>query len=211
MLHVPRVLKMGGFALVALALVGALTVPMMATAQGPTSTPTTSVGGATAEATTEATTEATQAAEPTRLPPCPLPDGVAAQTASATEAPGDLATTAATEAATADSTAAATEPPLFEPGYLGIAGEDVDTCGTKVVDVLPDSPAQVAGVQVDDVVVGVGMTGYPGVLALREYITTQPIGAELELVVRRNGEEVILPVTLGARPSVIPPTVTPAN
>lgn len=209
----PRIVTMGGVALAALAVLSVLTAPLIVSAQGPTRTPTVAAP-ATDEPTSDATTAATQAVQPTRLPPCPLPAGDTGQTASATETPTKAVTSAATQVGTeetAEATAAATEPPPFEPGYLGIAGEDADSCGTRVVDVLPDSPAEAAGVELGDIITGVGMTAYPGVLALRDYVTTQPVGAELELVVRRNGDELILSVALSARPQAIPATVTPAS
>lgn len=155
----------------------------------------------TAEATAEATMAATAAA--TRFPPCPNPDAVS------TEAPTAAATEASTEAATAEGTAAATQPADFKPGYLGIAGETVDECGTKVTEVVTDSPAEKAGVLVDDVIVAVDNMALGSVDSLRAYITTREVGASIEVVLRREGEEVVITVTLGERPTITPPTVLP--
>lgn len=202
---IPRAMRLVTLIVLAAAVIwgGALS----ASAQGrttftpaPTTTPTdvpatpSDTPAPTSTATSTATDTATPA--PTRLPPCPLPPGVVPPTAVSI---GPTAATATTEGAS---------PVPFAPGYLGIAGESVDSCGVRITEIVPDSPAEAADLQVGDIIVGVDFTAYEGVDSLRRFITSQPVGAALELVIRRDGAELIVPVTLGERPALTPPTLS---
>lgn len=167
----------------------------------------------TAEGTTEATAEATMAAteaptlestppvSATLYPPCPPPVGVE-YTPEATMA----ATDAATASATTEATPAATE---FVPGYLGVGGESVGNCGTLVVTLSPGAPAELAGIQVGDVIVAVDGMAYRSLETLRAYIISLAAGDRVEVVLKRGDEELTFTITLGQRPRQTPPTAAP--
>jgi PDZ domain len=178
---------------------------LTATAPAPTAEPTAEPTLAATMAATEATQAATDVVATdvaaSLLPPCPDPNAANISAATAE------ATGAATNEATQDS--------AFVPGYLGIEGQDFDLCGTQVTRIITDSPAQQGGLLIDDVIVGVLVGGdaavpYKSVLALRSYIVTEPVGAQITLIVRRNGEEMTLTVTLGQRPAIAPTEVITA-
>lgn len=86
--------------------------------------------------------------------------------------------------------------------YLGsIPSYDEDTKGVKLADVRKGSPAEKAGLRGGDLIVNFG--GKP-VATIYDY--TESLGRykpddRVEVVVRRDGKEVTLPVTLGERPS----------
>lgn len=137
------------------------------------------------------------AAQGPKFPPCPPADGAAA-----TEPPFPTATLRPTTA----STAAATQEAAFAPGYLGVAGESVGGCGTKVIEVRAESPADKAGVKVDDVIVALNGEAMPGLTWLRSTVLSLAPGTEVTLTVKRGEEEIEITVTLGERPAVTPPT-----
>jgi S1-C subfamily serine protease len=119
-----------------------------------------------------------------------------------------MGTVEPTAAATTNATAAATQAE-FTPGYLGIAGESVDSCGTKVIQVEPSGPADKAGLKLDDIIVAANNTAYGSLEAFRKFIESSAAGAKVELVVKRGGDELTITVALGARPAQTPPTVVP--
>jgi len=141
------------------------------------------------------------AAQGPKFPPCPPADGAAA-----TEPPLPTETPRPTSASTAAATAAATQEAVFAPGYLGIAGESVGGCGTKVIEVRPDSPADKGGLKVDDVIVALNGQAMPGLNWLRSTVLKLAPGTEITLTVKRGEEELEIKVTLGERPAVTPPT-----
>ncbi len=145
------------------------------------------------EAPTQATTPAPVAAA-TKYPPCP--------------GPATLGTEEATAAATANATAEATAA-VFTPGYLGIAGETVDSCGTRVLELEQGGPADKAGLQVGDVIVAVNDKPYGSLDALRTLIESTAPDTQVNVVVKRAADELTISVVLGTRPAQTPPTVAP--
>jgi len=151
------------------------------------------------EATSTAAVEATVAATPAAATPtaivCPtLP--VTAKVVSTAEA-----TAQATSAATATAT---------PPGYLGIGAEDSgDGCGVLVLDIDPDGPAAKAKLQTGDLIFGADGFLTKNVDALRGYIISLPIGAKVELYIRRGVEISTVEVTLSARPTDAETPVAP--
>jgi S1-C subfamily serine protease len=164
-------------------------VPTVEPTKAPTVEPT---QAPTVEPTKAATVEPTKAA--TKYPPCP--------------GSSTMGTVEPTAAATTDATAAATQAE-FTPGYLGIAGETVDSCGTKVIVVEPDGPADKAGLKLDDIVVAADNTAYGSVEAFSQFIKSNVPGTKVELVIKRGGDELTITVALGTRPAQTPPTVAP--
>jgi C-terminal processing protease CtpA/Prc len=157
---------------------------------------------AAAAATTAATTAATQAAASQQYPACP-----------------SLVTAAATTAATTAATAAGTptvQPPTASPspipptptavsasaGYLGIAAEQVESCGARILAVTPASGADKAKLQVGDVIVAVNGKAISGLDALRNLVQSSKPGDVLQMTYFRDGkQQPDVSVTLGAIPA----------
>ena len=72
--------------------------------------------------------------------------------------------------------------------------------GAAIVDVTAGSPADVAGLQPDDVVVGVDGTTVEDNSALSRYVSSKPPETRVVLRVLRAGKERDVPVTLGTFP-----------
>lgn len=73
--------------------------------------------------------------------------------------------------------------------------------GVAVLEVVPDGPADEAGLREGDVIIafaGEDITGYEDLLG--ELRGTEP-GDRVEVVVNRGGEELTLPLTIGERPA----------
>ncbi|GAA5111160.1 Do family serine endopeptidase AlgW [Alloalcanivorax gelatiniphagus] len=96
-------------------------------------------------------------------------------------------------------------------GYLGVSVQDInptlaetfgmqDVRGGVITEVVSGSPAQQAGLQAEDVLVGInGEAMGDGYEAMNRIAGTQP-GTTLTLNVLRNGQPVDLEVTIGTRP-----------
>lgn len=89
-----------------------------------------------------------------------------------------------------------------DPAWLGVAVTNADD-GVTVAELIPDGPAESAGVRVGDVVTAVNDTEVTDVQQFIEVITSFAPGDEIALVVLRGDEELSLPVTLGSRPDTI--------
>jgi len=88
---------------------------------------------------------------------------------------------------------------IANPGYVGITGRDVDA-GARITSVVDDSPAQQAGVQVDDIVIAVDgkrVLSYDDLLA---EIRVREAGAEAIFEAVRDGEVVEITITLAEHP-----------
>lgn len=90
-----------------------------------------------------------------------------------------------------------------EQGYLGIALGDRQDGGVGAVigEVAADSPAEKAGLKVNDVVLEVNGQSITGQGALIGIIRDAAPGEKVEVVVERGGERLTLTATLVARPS----------
>ncbi len=122
------------------------------------------------------------------------------------------ATTAATQAATANGTQAATQ--VAAPtttalptattnpngGYLGIAAEQVQTCGARVMEVKPSSAAEKAGLQPGDVIVAVDGKKIGGLVDLQVAVRTRKAGDTISLTYERGNDQKTVTATLGAIP-----------
>jgi|TARA_R110000796_G_scaffold252375_2_gene386324 serine protease DegS len=96
-------------------------------------------------------------------------------------------------------------------GYLGVTVQDINptlaetfgmdnVVGGVVTEVVSGSPAQDAGLQAGDVLIGIdGNTMKDGYEAMNRIAGTEP-GTKLTLNVRRNTQELELDVTIGTRP-----------
>jgi S1-C subfamily serine protease len=94
---------------------------------------------------------------------------------------------------------AAGEP--IETSFLGVSVDDVSTgrAGAVITEVIPDTAADTAGMEVGDVVIEVG--GVPvlsGADLVAQVRANQP-GSSVDMVVLRDGVETTLSVTLGVR------------
>ncbi|MEP7286112.1 MAG: PDZ domain-containing protein [Chloroflexota bacterium] len=160
---------------------------------------------ATAEASmvsTMAATTAVVSASATTYPPCPAPVATAADT-SATDSAA-TAEMAATAVVPADATLAqaatmaATANPT--PAYLGVKAEQVEACGSRILEVVAGGPASKSTLQGDDVVVALNGVAVPSVAILRREIESRQPGDKVTLTVERKGTQVDVEVTLGAKP-----------
>ena len=88
-------------------------------------------------------------------------------------------------------------------GYLGVTMSDItpeiarqlglrDTTGALVIDVLPGSPAEKAGLHPGDVIRRLNGSPITDIPALRSRVAETDIGAKAELVILRKGEELTL-------------------
>lgn len=93
-------------------------------------------------------------------------------------------------------------------GLLGILGSDVDAglaeavdaevnVGAFVNEVTPESAAEEAGILAGDIIIAVNGRQLTGFQELRAKIASMGAGAEVELTVIRQGEEISLDVVLG--------------
>ena len=86
-----------------------------------------------------------------------------------------------------------------EARYYGLDEPD----GAQVQDVVEDTPADKAGVEAGDVILGVNDHDVVNTRDLIDYVASFPPGAEVSLRVLRDAEEVELDVKLEERPSLI--------
>jgi S1-C subfamily serine protease len=86
--------------------------------------------------------------------------------------------------------------------YLGVTIQDADG-GAGVVDVVEGSPADGAGLREGDVIVRAGESAIESGDDLRVAVAARRPGDELELLLRRNGEEQTVTVELGRRPASV--------
>lgn len=102
-------------------------------------------------------------------------------------------------------------------GWLGVTIQPIDpqlaqamgleeTRGALVGDVLPDTPADEAGVQPGDVIIGMNGTDIEDFQELRNRIAATPPGTEVVFEVVREGERIEIPVELGELPGEIAQT-----
>jgi S1-C subfamily serine protease len=90
-----------------------------------------------------------------------------------------------------------------QPGYLGAILDDrqVDT-GVAVIDVLPQGPADAAGMRVGDVIVNVNGKPVRQIDDMSQFVRASAAGTRLKFQVRRGEETREVEVSLGVRPNV---------
>ena len=86
-----------------------------------------------------------------------------------------------------------------ERGYLGITVEHAEPAGARVTSVSQGSPAQSAGLKVDDVVIAIDSDEVKGFDDLASRIERLRPGARVKLKVKRDDNEPEFEVTLGDR------------
>lgn len=85
-------------------------------------------------------------------------------------------------------------------GFLGVSGDFVNEggrAGALIVEVLPGTAAEEAGIQVDDVIVSVDGVAIQGIDDLAAQVRAHRPGESVEVVLIRDGEEIVYQVTLG--------------
>ena len=98
-----------------------------------------------------------------------------------------------------------------ERGWLGVAIQDMTqelaesfdlatSRGVLVADVVPDGPAEAAGLKRGDVILRIDGASVDDMGRLRNLVASAGVGAKLRLEVLREGEERSFEVELGARP-----------
>ena len=105
-------------------------------------------------------------------------------------------------------------------GWLGVTIQDVNETlanamglsearGALVGDVVPDSPADKAGLQSGDVIVAVDGREIRSSSQLRSHIASTAPGTRVTLTINRDGRTMDVPVTLGELPSEIAMATAP--
>lgn len=89
-----------------------------------------------------------------------------------------------------------------EAAWLGVAVRDSDE-GAVVAEVVDDSPAADAGIQVEDVITAVDETTIEGAAELVDAVAEYAPGDTATVAVQRAGEELSFDVTFGTRPEDI--------
>lgn len=99
-------------------------------------------------------------------------------------------------------------------GYLGVSIRNLshrearyyeleEPNGAQVQDVMEDTPAEKAGVQAGDVILGVNDHDVVNTRDLIDYVASFPPGAEVRLRVLRDSEQIEVDVKLEERPSLV--------
>jgi S1-C subfamily serine protease len=123
---------------------------------------------------------------------------------------GDETDVAVTLEARPGGSASPTAPPGSEQAWLGISGETGVDGGFDVMDVVPDSPADEAGLESGDRLVAIDGERIENIDVLANIIAGHSPGDEVTLTVVKDGmanpdnPETDIEVTLGARPEVAP-------
>jgi S1-C subfamily serine protease len=74
--------------------------------------------------------------------------------------------------------------------------------GVEILALEPDGPADRAGLEVEDVVVGFGEESVASVDDLHRLLTEHPLGAAVEMSLIRGGERITRTVAPGEYPAV---------
>jgi S1-C subfamily serine protease len=106
----------------------------------------------------------------------------------------------------------AIENPAAEAGYLGVSTQTVDQLtivqfglpvdsGALVRDVAPGGPAERAGIEPGDVIVGIAGEGVSGTADVRDLLVGREPGESVDVdVVHLDGDQETITVSLGVRP-----------
>ena len=87
--------------------------------------------------------------------------------------------------------------------FIGVSGLPAsgDRAGALITDVVPDTAASQAGIQVDDIVVMMAGVEIQSIQDLQAQVRTHRPGDQIEMVLIRDGDEITVVVTLGIRPA----------
>ncbi len=94
--------------------------------------------------------------------------------------------------------------PQFDAEAAALLGLD-SLRGARVTRVTADSPADAAGLQADDVVLEYEGQAVEDDVHLVNLVNLTPVGAEVQLLVLRDGSVITLTVVLGSRDEFLPP------
>lgn len=104
--------------------------------------------------------------------------------------------------------APAAEAAPVEPGYLGLTGDDDESGrGVKVLVVRAGGAAEAAGLQVGDVIVGVGDAAITKVEDLETQLEGKLVGEKFDFKIDRGGKQRVVAVKLGRVPAPVAPPV----
>lgn len=87
-------------------------------------------------------------------------------------------------------------------GFLGVRGQSVTEggrAGARIIEVIPGSAAEEAGIRVEDVVVSIAGVPIQGIDELAAQVRTHRPGEIVEVVLFRDGQEMVLQIPLGER------------
>ncbi len=88
----------------------------------------------------------------------------------------------------------------LDSGFLGVSGQDPTSGppGALVTEVVPDGPADTAGLEPGDLIVGIDGVRIPGMTELAARIRLSPPGSVVAVEVEREGASETFDVTLGS-------------
>jgi serine protease DegQ len=100
-------------------------------------------------------------------------------------------------------------------GHIGIASQDItpqvakafnlaSADGVIVSSVTPSGPAAQAGIQVGDILMMINDARITNVVSMVNEIAKLKPGSSARITLQRNGQEILLPVTIGERPTANP-------
>lgn len=90
---------------------------------------------------------------------------------------------------------------VFAPGWLGVFLEEDDAGRPTVTELVPDSPAQKAGIQVGDTLLAIGDKATPSVEKLVAAVASTDAGTKVKVKILRAGKDRVVDVVLGERPA----------
>jgi len=103
-----------------------------------------------------------------------------------------------------------TPPVVVESGYLGLTGDDDEAGrGVLVLGVKPGGPADTAGIQKGDTIVGVGDAVVTKLEDLQAQLEGKVAGSKLDFKINRGGKAEVVLITLGRAPAAALPPPRP--
>lgn len=96
---------------------------------------------------------------------------------------------------------------------LGLEVERLETNGRlvlKVASVAPDSPAQKAGLEKGDIIIGANNQGFSNLQEFADILAKSGESAELNVLDSRSGRQAKVPIALGGAPTTPAPTPDPS-
>lgn len=90
----------------------------------------------------------------------------------------------------------------IETAFLGVVGEFVSEgqAGALITEVIPGTAAEDAGIEVGDIIISIDDVEIKGIDDLAAQVRAHRAGEIVALVLIREGEEMVIEVTLGVRP-----------